>query len=308
MDCMFAIRTPRCEREEGVDTMNEESLHLKLENVKKLSGFLMADMLPGQYGWILTRAFVHSDQKEFYKYINQISNIYLKDLLLDEIHAFLVIIHQDLSADVYVNSLPIEYQIMAKRDLQRYVRKDDIADINALRFKGLEIKPDDNVIFCFKKGWKFGLFFDFTSYGEDSLMDVESLYRELGKHYKYLMFQDEYAILEHEATFEPMFEDGWFPFSQLLGGEFQSLSTFYKDKEKFAGLIDNFLDSFNEKRINSFVSNWWRSPIFKEKQTIIESGIKSYLSGDYISCIKNLYSEIEGYLTVPFFLIKNDKI
>ncbi len=50
----------------------------------------------------------------------------------------------------------------------------------------------------------------------------------------------------------------------------------------------------------SFVNNWWRNPIFKEKQQLIESGVKSYLDGNHIASIKTLYSEIEGIIRVGY--------
>jgi hypothetical protein len=102
--------------------------------------------------------------------------------------------------------------------------------------------------------------------------------------------------------FKEMLNDGWFPFVQMLGGEFEQLSVFYKDKCKFADSINKLLDNFNEDRIRAFTGNWWRNSIFgdKEKQPIIESGIGSYLTGNYIACIKTLYSEIEGIIRISY--------
>ena len=36
-------------------------------------------------------------------------------------------------------------------------------DIRKLKFDGIEIKKTDKIICCFKVGWKFGLFFDFST-------------------------------------------------------------------------------------------------------------------------------------------------
>ena len=36
----------------------------------------------------------------------------------------------------------------------------DIADIRSMKFSNIKITESDKVIYCFKVGWKFGLFFD----------------------------------------------------------------------------------------------------------------------------------------------------
>lgn len=282
--------------------MDKSVIHIKYDKIEKPCDLFVADMPLGYYGWAMCKGFVHSDQREFYKFVSKFSDIYLRGFLIDYISSFLVLHHKDLSADVYVNNLPLKIKIMPKSALcsGEAVMSKDIADIDELIFDGIEIKEDDCIAFCFKKGWKFGLYFDLLPDGKKSFLNLDDLYHELGKHYKYLMFQETYAVLENESQFSQMFADGWFPFIQLLAGEFEQLVIFYKDKDKFASSINAFLNSFDEKRIMSFVNNWWRNPIFKEKQQIVESGIKSYLQSNYIGSIKTLYSEIEGIIRIGY--------
>jgi len=290
--------------------------HIRLRNIQKLAGFLVEDIGTEETKIkIIYRGFFHSDQKEFYKYANQISENFIGKSFVDAIHTYLIIIHHDSSADIYINDIPIKIRGLMKRDVQvgDPVEVKNIADIEALWFEGIEIKEDDNIVFCFKKGWKFGIFFDFTQYmsssalGTDSALDVDALSNELGSYYKYLTFQEEYAVLENEEMFAQMFSDGWFPFIQLLGGDFHKLSSFYKDKERFASSIDAFIDGFDKDKISSFVSTWWRNQVFKEKQEIIDSGIRAYLANDFIACIKTLYSEIEGIVRIAYVRETNKK-
>ncbi len=208
-------------------------LHLKLDKVDKLCGFTMTDLPNDHYGWFMCKGFVHSDHSEFYQYVDQFSDIFLKGLRIDSISSFLVLHHKDLSADVYVNDLPLKIRIMAKRDLSdgELATTKDIADIDELMFEGIEIKEDDCIIFCFKKGWKLGLFFDLIPDGTENFLDVDALYHELGNHYKYLTFQATYAVLENKPQFQKMLVDGWFPFVQILGRSFEQLAVFYRDKD-----------------------------------------------------------------------------
>ena len=270
--------------------------NFKIDRVEKLAGFPMADIPNGHYGWILCRGFFHSEQRDFYLYVNQLSNIFLKNLLIDNINTFLIIHHADLSADIYINELLLKFRMMAKRDIKpnEFIYTKDIADIDEIMFDGIEIKNDDNIIFCFKKGWRLGLFFDFNLYGTDQLLDVNALYHELGKYYKYLMFKETYSVIENEPTFKRMFNDGWFPFVQILGNEFERLADFYRDKEKLKGLIEKLISNFDENRISSFTNNWWSKSLFKDKQPIIESGIESYLTGKFIACIKTLFRRLRA--------------
>lgn len=289
--------------------MTQSQNHKTLQNVKRMAGFFATDLEPGQYGWILIKAFVHSGQEDFHLYINQISNAYLKGYFLDTLSSFLVIIHDDRSADVYINeNVPAKVLCMAKGDIQKgqTVTKSDIADIVELRFDGIEIKETDCVIYCFKKEWKFGLFFDFTA-SRGNQLDVEALYGDLGTYYRYLSFEKIYRAFEYPTTLDQMREDGWFPFIQLVSGDFETLSTFYKDKDKFAGNIERFVSGFDEGRINSFINHWWSNDVFEDKQQIIESGIKDYLEGNYIACIHTLYPQIEGIFQISYAKEKKPK-
>jgi len=279
--------------------------HTRLQKVQPLAGFAAADMPPKTFGWILTRAFACSDDPTFQLYCDQISKMYLNRYFIDAINQFLVLIHIDLSADVYVNDFPIQIKILSKRDMKagEPIKYNDIADIAELRFFGIEIKEKDSIIFCFKKGWKFGLFFDFNPTDRKSTLDIERLSHDLGSYYWYLSFQELYSIMENKPLFEPMFADGWFPFIQLLGGDFEELAKCYEHKSDFPRNLETFLGRFGKDRIKAFVNRWWGNKIFEHKQQILEAGIDAYLletQAGYITCVKTLYSEIEGIVRLRY--------
>jgi hypothetical protein len=215
------------------------------------------------------------------------------------------VIHIDLSADVYVNDFAIQIKILAKRDVKagEPISNKDIADIVALHFPEIELKENDCLIFCFKKGWKFGLFFDFNSADRKSTLNIEHLSHDLGSYYRYLSFQELYSILENKPLFEPMFADGWFPFIQLLGGDFEELAKCYEHKSNLSSDLSVFLSRFDRKRIYSFAGRWWKNPLFESKRKILEAGIEAYLletEAGYINCVKTLYSEIEGVVRISY--------
>ena len=285
--------------------MAENLHHMHLEKVQPLAGFAATDMAPQSFGWILQRAFVCSDDPTFYLYSDQISRMFLNNYFLDGITHYLILIHRDLSADVYVGSFAIQVKMLAKRDLKagEPVSQKDIADIAELRFPGISVDKTDAIIFCFKKGWKFGLFFDLSPIDHESTLDVDRLSHDLGSYYRYLSFQELYSILENKAIFQRMFADGWFPFIQLLGGDYEELAKCYGNETALQDAVDTFAARFNRQRISSFTERWWNNTIFQEKKSILNAGIEAYLSGNEagnINCVKTLYSEIEGIVRIRY--------
>ena len=281
-----------------------KEFHTRLQKVTPIAGFAAADISPKAFGWILARAFVCSDDPAFCLYCDQISKMFLTSYFIDNICNYLILIHRDLSADLYVNS-PFQAKMMTKREVQagEPIYQNDIADIARLRFPGTDINKNDSVVFCFKKGWKFGLFFDFTPIDRKSTLDIEHLSRDLGNYYRYLSFQELYSILENKPLFEPTFADGWFPFIQLLGGDFEELAKCYEDTSNFPRNVETFLGKFNKDRIEAFTNRWWGNQIFERKRQILKAGIDAYLSETqegYITCVKTLYSEIEGIVRIRY--------
>ncbi len=282
------------------------------ENVQNLAGFAAENVKGGETVKVLTRASLTSDDQEFYQYSESISNIFLnkKRIQIDNVYQFLVIIHQDLSADLYVNDFGVLVEIKAKRDIKagEAVTQGDIADIRKVKFQDIEIVDTDKVIYCFKVGWRFGLFFDLTPRIQPAKatqaiatekLDVEKLYLSIGELRRYLSFYHVYKVLESETHFDEMMKDGWFPFVEILADEYKKLSEVYQSKFDFENKVKNIVDSFNEERIKKITEKWWKNQIFSDKKSLIEAGVNAYLQNNqdgFVNCIKNLWTEIEGIL------------
>ncbi len=244
-----------------------------------------------------------SDTPLFYTYIDQISGIFLRSVLVGQVFQFLVLIHENLSADLYLNEFPVKVLMMPKRALQRgeIVTTRDIADIRKLSVEGINFKDTDKVIYCFKVGWKFGLFFDLH---REQPLNIVAMEAELGALYRYLSFQYVYDILESQPQFELLLRDGWFPFIEILSSEFKELSEAYKNLSDPRAKVQDIVAKFDEKRVERIVIKWWNKEIFSDKRAILESGIQSYLGNDprgFIACIKILIPEIEGIIRLHYF-------
>ena len=296
-------------------------MRLHVGNVPNINGFSVCNVPKEHYFWALSSSRLTSDQPMFYKYVEEISKLFLcppeYKISVNSIYSFLIFIHRDLSADIYLNNFPIEIKFRSKRPLkeQTPILDNEIADIVELRFPGIEIQESDKVICCLKVGWKFGLYFNFVSnptlvekeigsleFREEKL-EVSNLVRmqtQLGQLYRYLAFQYVYQSLESEILFGKMVSDGWFPFVEILGDEYKTLFENYQnDNFAYNDKVRMLVDSFNELRLKKITDKWWKNPFFQEKRELLQTGIDAFLRGtkrDYISCVKNLYPEIEGIM------------
>ena len=280
-------------------------LHFHLEKVQDIGGFSTVNAKPGEYVWLLTRASITSDEPNFYKYIEQISTMFFSKcgVLQDAVYQFLILIHRDLSAELYINNFPIEIEVLAKRDIKALepIIDGDIADVRRLKFSNIQIADTDKVFYCFKVRWKFGLFFDL---GRPEKLDIENMYWTLGKLYRELSFQHIYNTLKTREQFEEMLKDGWFPFVQLLSWQYKAIIEAYQDKLDFHNRIDKVVNSFDKEAIEKIVEKWWKNQIFKDKKELIQPGINAFKRFDndgYVNCIKNLLSEAEGIIRLQYY-------
>jgi len=287
---------------ESMSIAGKNGIHFHLDAVQDIAGFAPVNVKKGNYFWLLTRASITSDEPEFYKYIEQVSNYFFNrvGVLSNAVYQFLILIHNDLSADLYINDFPVAIEIMAKRNMKKMepVAQRDIADIRRLKFPNIEIIETDKVIYCFKVGWKFGLFFDLNRE-----LDTDAMALTLGTLYRYLSFQYVYEVLENETQFKEMIEDGWFPFIEIIGAEYKSLSEAYQDKFDFQSRIEKLVGSFDRVRVEKITNKWWKKQIFEDKREILQAGINAFLRGDndgYINCIKTLLSEVDGIIRLQY--------
>lgn len=282
------------------------------DRVEDWTGFATGNAQGGDSVTLLTRGLITSDDPEFYHYTEQISNTFVGNarISIDSVYKFLVIIHQDLSADLYVNDFPVIVEIKAKRSIEQgeVVMLGDIADIQKVTFPQVTIVDTDKVIYCFKIGWRFGLFFDLTPriqppHVKHSIhaqkLDVKKMEFSIGDLHRYLSFYHVYKTLESGDQFEEMVKDGWFPFIEILADEYRSLRDTYQNKFNFEERIGAIVDKINAERIAGITKKWWKNKIYEEKKQLIEAGINAYLQNTpdgFVNCIKNLLTEIEGIL------------
>lgn len=274
------------------------------DKVENFAGFAIETAKPGEMVKVQTYGSLISDDPLFYTYIDQITSIFFRNILVNATYQFLVIIHDNLTADVYYNEIPIKILMLSKRSFKKgeMVFNNDIADIKELVFENIKITDTDKLIYCFKVGWKFGLFFDL--HRENNPLDIKTVQLELGAMYRYLSFQCVYDIIDSEMNFDALVNDGWFPFIEVLGSEFKEISEAYKHSPSLLERANRIVEKFDKERIEKISIKWWKNPIFSEKRPIIETAINAYVRNTeegFITCIKIIFTELEGILRLNLF-------
>jgi len=267
-----------------------------------IGGFATTNSLPGETVQILVRALLTSDEREFHIYAEGIGNLLnqrLKDagllVSMDAFTGFVLIIHADATADLYLDNAQMSLEILAKHDIKagEAVYAKDIGDIRRVRYPSLTINPSDKIFLCFKVGWKFGMFFDLADNRE---FDKERMERDLADLYRRLRYQALYEALADQATVDRMIKAGWFPFIEVMGGYFDPLLKAYQSDFDIDTKEKGLVSTFTNERIDAIGSRWWRNQILVKHKIVLEAGLDAYKRGDYVSCIKNIMTEIEGVL------------
>ena len=281
--------------------------HHRIENTEDITGFSLTAGRKGENVIVAVKGFITSNEKSFFTVMRDIYGIFVQSFVqLEECNRFLILRHKDKSADIYVNDFERILRCIKKRELMpgQLVRTNDIADIVGLEFPNIEISKTDTIIFSMRVGWKFGLYFNFSAnpnLARGVELDLSQISHELGYAYRFLLFEDEYDIIKNSELYPKMLSDGWFPFIELIGADYQELSKFYS--HQWLDQIDDFLKRFDGGRINNMTKSWWSKRQFQDKRKLIEAGISAFLQGGnsgYVNCINTLYPQIEGIMGFEF--------
>lgn len=275
-------------------------------NEIKIEWFATKSWLTWEQMTIETKNILSSNDKLFFDRIESIAKL-IPGINIDSLSSFLIVINKDYQAKIYINDeIWLIMWIKPKRDIQKWspVYKNDILDIETIKFSNIEINESDRIIYCQKVEWKFFLYYDL--WRTQKKLDIEAMYKELGATYRSLFFERTY-LLAKEENFEKAISQWRFPFIEIIWSYRQILWYHGEDENKKTIFIGNFVNEY-DKKIDSIIEKWRSKGIFLQKKDIIASGINNYKNNSkdwIISCIKTLSSEIEGIIRIVYYKDKN---
>ncbi|MGE3341789.1 MAG: hypothetical protein AB7L71_00015 [Vicinamibacterales bacterium] len=153
-----------------------------------LAGFVAEEIKPNERGWVITKCpLATSDMPQFHVWMRHIGGLFFSKMPvpLPLIHRFLIVLHSDDNADVYINDFSELAQVRVVEGVAAGspVYLNNVSDINEVTFPDIEIKADDAVIYGARTEWRFSLYFDF-----ERAIDLKKMAEQLG-------------TLKREATF-----------------------------------------------------------------------------------------------------------
>jgi len=201
---------------------------------------------------------------------------------------------------VYCNELQQRIQMRSKRAIKagEPVSKDDIAGIEELVFidsegTPIEVQPDEGVVLIMSVGWRKCLFYDLEVFGPEPKPRSLDLAKLFGRYHQHLLFQEMYSIRDDQ--WERMFEWGWFPFIWMTTDERKKVIHFSDRASEPKELFEEICKRF-KTIVDSRINSWNTKGAFQSHKAFIDTAVKHYEIGDYLSAIQVLFPRIEGVM------------
>lgn len=268
----------------------------------ELIGFSRAFALPGETLPVQTRGLGTSDDEDFHVWIKGFNEAITAQLTADgltrnlaQASRFALVVNPDHSADLYVDDFSLTMETLVKRDVSQNepVFASDIGDIRKVSLPELALTPEHRLIVCIRHGWKFALLFDLNR-GEP--LDINWVQEALAFVMRRLLFEKLYRSIEDNVGFQKLAQRGWFPFNELIGGEFERLQVSHLNDFDIESSERRIIASFTPERIERLTGRWWKREEFERRKELLWEGVSLFAEGKFIACIKTLITEIEGII------------
>lgn len=264
-------------------------------------GVAGGNMLPGQTGRVVTRLAITSDDPAFGAMVGKLSDKIADRLAvagypinMQLVDSILMRIAADDTADVWVNSAAVALQCQAKKNLPiGPVSTLDLADVVGFSFPAIEFRPNDRVLYIFRCYWRFGLFFDLWPHERAEFPDIS---RDLARLYRLMAYSNVYDATLDDTVMSVLIAEGWFPFVEILGTEFERLLSAVKAGWELKDEEQRIVEAFDANRISAMLERWMTHAAFREKELIIREAVKAYYADMPVAAIKIVVTEIEGLL------------
>lgn len=272
-----------------------------VQKAKNFAGISLNSAKEGQKVNVLQRGFFTSYENNHRRIFEQILGSF-SCLNINNLNQVLITIRGN-TANIY-KDYPMMMKIVCKEKVSagRFIFRNQVLDVTHVKFKDsvyeIDIRDGDKLIWLFRNGWNFGLYFDFS----EKLL-LNELGKNLGWCYRQLEYHSAFSLLSDNDNFNLLLGRGWFPFIQILGEQFDVLMNRITKEGEIEIAESTIIDFFSEDKIEEFTCNWWENKIFSEKKNIIMAGVAAYhgnSKSDIINCIKNISSEIEGIIRLDY--------
>ncbi len=285
-----------------VGTVSNSGEPLRFEDVENLAGFSSKAAKGGEVVQIWTRLSLTSDQTLFHRLVEGIAGVITHmaeaagaAVRLDRANTLLLVIKPDNKAELWVDTAAVTMKCMFKRDVKAgsIIYESDIADVISMTFPCVDIGEKDKVLCIFREAWRFGLAFDMNPAGK---LDLEGFYTALGTLHRELRYRHLYQAMADQALLARLMDGGWFPFVEIITGEFKDLLRHGEAGFDFAEIEPAILAKFDAGRMGHILSRWLGKPHFAAKSNLLKEAVEAFAAGKPVAVLKIVLTEIEGIL------------
>ncbi len=271
--------------------MNKPWFKTEIKKNVNLAGFVVGNYASGEQARVLSKGLITSFEARFYGYVENLSKIF--NFNIDKINNILIVIDSNDTAKIYRESFPLSMDIKAKSNLSKFqlVTSNDIIDIISITFSDSQFNVDplnnEQVIWLFRKGLSFGLYFDLSKKLQQDTFKFETALL-----FKRVAFFDIYNKIEDELL-NNIIKNGWFPFIQIVGNKHEEFFSYFNTFR--TDLIDGWCEkTFSNERIEQITSKWLTNYAFIERSKPIAEGISCFIEEKYAAAISSLIPMLEG--------------
>lgn len=207
----------------------------------------------------------------------------------------LLVLKPNRIAEIWLDTAAVSIQCAVKRAIKAgtIVFEHDIADVTGMSFPCVDFGAEDKVLCLFRQDWRFGLAFDMNPEGN---LDLDSFFKTLGTLYREMRYKHLYEALGETATFDRLLAAGWFPFVEIVGGEFKDILNHCEAHFDMAEIEEKIIAKFDPGRMERILERWLAKPHFGAKAQLLKAAVAAFNNGEPIATIKILLTEIEGVL------------
>jgi hypothetical protein len=276
------------------------------------AGYSMSDAKAGEMVQVLVSEFsTTEDGMKFIKRLEDTPRELLNALPASAnarestVDHLLAIIRRDRTATIYLNELTWIGTIRSKGPIQKGdpVTTDSIMDMVTLKPEGVELPRDAGIVLIFSAGWRKGLFFDYGPVVGDTpkLRDYD-LPTAFAAYKAYLLFTETLSLTEE--MWAELVRQSWFPFIHLRQATTRNLVLALQNKTLIDALLDE-IEIDTKFAVATRMESWKLQPLLQPHFSVIETAVKHYSQGDYLSATLILYPRIEGVMRSLHFTDPN---
>lgn len=284
---------------------------VRFKDFEPLGGFAAEAANIGQQVKVITRYALSSEEPMFHRLVEGFEGVVMHaaqkagaSVNLRRANTVLLVIRPDNNAELWVDTASVSMQCRVKRAVKArsVIFDSDIADVTAMSFPLVNIGEQDKVLCLFREGWGFGFAFDFNPSGK---LDLSWFSTSLGSLHRALRYRHLYDVVANPARLSALLNAGWFPFVEIITGEFPDLASHVESGFDLSELEAKMVASFDSDRLDHLLERWMTKPHFSSRSELLKEVVEAFTARRPASVIKIVLTEIEGVLNDAYKVAHN---